>query len=378
VRRRFEIAVSENVKVAFFVVNFVMISAVIVLLIVYFIDQLADARAAIADLRIEVQHARKLGQYTLVEKLGEGGMGAVYRARHSMLRRPTALKLIRPDKADPATINRFEREVQLTATLTHPNTVTIYDYGRTEDGTFYYVMEFLEGADLGVIVKLTGPMLPQRAVHVLIQVAQALAEAHKKGLIHRDIKPANVLLTYTHVPDVVKVVDFGLVKDLRAEPSEMTAQQGVLTGTPTFMSPEAIARPETVDARSDVYSLGCLAYYLLTASPVFNAATTIEICSQHLHAVPTPISVKSKREVPKTLEALVLRCLSKNPDERPTSSEVVAQLQAMANEPWGRWHESDAAVWWRSHAEKLAELRTRSIEPIDETVVARAPTAPKA
>jgi hypothetical protein len=369
VRARFLIAVPDRVKVAFFVVNFVMISTVVVALIFYF-------KTEIAGLKQEVRDARRLGQYTLVEKLGEGGMGAVYRAKHALLRRPTAIKLVRPDRTNQATIERFEREVQLTATLTHPNTITIFDYGHTEDGTFYYAMEFLDGADLGVVVKLTGAMQIGRVVHVLGQVAAALSEAHRKGLIHRDIKPANVLITRAHVLDLVKIVDFGLVKEvLNATPGhEATAtQQGVITGTPAYMSPEAVAHPEKVDSRSDVYSLGCLAYYLLTQSAVFTGQSTIEVCSHHLHTAPVPMSVRGPREVPRPLEELVLSCLAKAPEARPTADALVAALRGMAVEPWARWNDEDAAGWWREHAPALVEHRERNAESVDQTIVEPAP-----
>jgi serine/threonine protein kinase len=363
----------RRLEIGFFVVNFVMISAVVVVLMAYFLAQLADAKAAIADLRKEVQDAKRLGQYTLVEKLGQGGMGAVYRARHAMLRRPTAIKLVRADRADEATIARFEREVQLTATLTHPNTVVIYDYGRADDGTFYYAMELLDGADLGVLMSMTGPMPVGRVIHVVAQVAQALAEAHKKGLIHRDIKPPNVLLTQAHVPDLVKVVDFGLVKEVaRRGDRETQPQGGGFAGTPSYMSPEALSRPDSVDARSDVYSLGCLAYFLLTASPVFRGDSTIEIGAHHLHTAPTPMSVRASREVPQPLEELVLSCLAKKPEDRPATDSVVAALRGFSAEPWGRWDEADAAAWWRTHGAAVAAERAKSVESVDQTLVARA------
>jgi serine/threonine protein kinase len=371
VRARFPIVVPDQVRVLFFVVNFVMISVIVLWLIFYFLDQLTRANAAIAELRNEVKEARRLGQYTLVEKIGEGGMGAVFRARHAMLRRPTAIKLIRPGKADEATILRFEREVQITATLTHPNTVTIYDYGRTDDGTFYYVMEYLDGVDLSVAVRLGGAMPLGRAVRVLCQVAQALAEAHKKGLIHRDVKPANVILTQAHVSDLVKVVDFGLVKELArpgGEGSPSQTQQGQITGTPQYMSPEAITRPETVDARSDVYSLGCVGYFLLTASPVFSSETTIEVYSHHLHTHPAPLGERAHREIPRALEQLIFRCLAKDPSERPPTDELVTSLRALAAEPWARWEESDASAWWTERTAQLAEHRARNAQSMDETI----------
>jgi serine/threonine-protein kinase len=375
VRARFPVVVPDQVKVLFFVVNFVMISVIVLWLIFYFLDQLTRANAAIANLRDEVREARRLGQYTLVEKIGEGGMGAVYRARHAMLRRPTAIKLVRPDKADEATIARFEREVQITATLTHPNTVTIYDYGRTEDGTFYYVMEYLDGVDLSVAVRLGGPMPIGRVVRVLAQVSAALAEAHSKGLIHRDVKPANVILTCAHVSDLVKVVDFGLVKEIAptgGDGSPSQTQQGQITGTPQYMSPEAITKPETVDARSDVYSLGCVGYFLLTGSPVFTSETTIEVYSHHLHTAPTPIGERARREIPRLLEELIFRCLAKAPEERPSSDELAATLRAMAGQSWARWEEADAAAWWAERTAQLADHRSKNAQSMDPTVVAPA------
>jgi tRNA A-37 threonylcarbamoyl transferase component Bud32 len=373
VRRRFPLAVPDEVKVTFFVINFVMISAVVVALMVYFLVELADAKAAIAGLREEIREARRLGQYTLVEKVGEGGMGAVYRARHAMLRRPTALKMVRPDRADEATIARFEREVQLTATLTHPNTITIYDYGRTDDGTFYYAMEYLDGADLGVIVKRSGPMPVGRVVHVIAQVAQALAEAHRKGLIHRDIKPANVILTQAHVADLVKVVDFGLVKVVKAktDAAASTTQDGAFTGTPAYMSPEALTRPDGVDGRCDVYALGCVAYTLLTGGPVFSADTVVEICGHHLHTAPIPPSVRAGRDVPEPLEALVLRCLAKKVDDRPSSDVLAAELADLTREPWASWTQAEATAWWRAHGPELAAARAEHAETLD-TIVERA------
>ncbi len=215
-------------------------------------------------LRREVREARQLGQYLLEEKLGEGGMGVVYRARHAMLRRPTAVKLLPADKSSESTIARFEREVRLTARLAHPNTVTVYDYGRTPEGVFYYAMELLEGANLREVVDVEGPLPPARVLHVLEQVAASLVEAHGIGLIHRDIKPANILLCeIAGAPDVAKVVDFGLVKEVERGGDASLTTAGTLTGTPLYMAPEAITAPETLDARSDLYALGAVGYFLL-------------------------------------------------------------------------------------------------------------------
>ncbi len=265
-------------------------------------------------LRQQVREATQLGQYTLEHKIGEGGMGAVYRARHAMLRRPTAIKLLPPDKAGEQSIARFEREVQLTATLTHPNTVAIYDYGRTPDGVFYYAMEFLDGVDLQDLVEAEGAQPPGRVVHILAQVCGALGEAHGVGLIHRDIKPANIILCERGgAHDVAKVVDFGLVKDRvgGASDGNLTLSAiGSITGTPLYLSPEAIRDPANVDARSDLYAVGAVAYFLLTGQPVFAATSVVELCALHLTAAPEPLEQRLGRPLPGPLSALVMRCLA--------------------------------------------------------------------
>ncbi|RYG65354.1 serine/threonine protein kinase, partial [bacterium] len=253
-------------------------------------------------LQRRVAQARRLGQYTLEEKIGEGGMGEVWKARHAMLRRPTAVKLLPPDKAGAHNLARFEREVQLTSTLTHPNTVAIYDFGRTPDGLFYYAMEYLDGVTLEELVRKHGPQPPGRVVHVLRQVVGALAEAHAAGLIHRDIKPANVLLCERGgAIDVVKVVDFGLVKSLSetALTGELALSNvNVLTGTPLYLAPEAITSPETLDGRADLYAVGAVAYFLLTGRTVFEGATVVEVCGHHLHSKPVPPSARTAAHVP--------------------------------------------------------------------------------
>src|SRR6185503_3012449 len=211
----------------------------------------------------EVRDARRLGRYTLLEKIGEGGMGAVYSVRHAMLRRPTAMKLLPPQKFGAQNVARFEREVQLTARLTHPNTIRIFDYGRTPDGIFYYAMEYLDGANLAEVIAEGGPMPAGRVIHILDQVAGALTEAHGIGLIHRDVKPANIILTEQGgVPDVAKILDFGLVKEMGETGADPLTHADTLTGTPMYMSPEAIAAPDQVDARADLYALGAVGYYL--------------------------------------------------------------------------------------------------------------------
>jgi hypothetical protein len=351
-RERFALPLSARVTTSFFVVNIVLVSTVVIALMVYFLDQRKRAVRALADARNEVRgledQVRRLGQYTLLAKIGEGGMGTVHRAEHMMLRRPTAIKLIRAELTDEATLRRFEREVQLTATLSHPNIVTVFDYGRTEDDTFYYAMEYLDGADLATIVGLERPMPPARVIHILVQTVEALAEAHGKGLIHRDIKPQNVLLTRGYVPDLVKVVDFGLVKDLSgSDPTVSFAQMGVAAGTPHYMSPEAIMNPETIDARTDIYAVGCLAYYLLAGREVFDGKSSPEIIGHQLQSQPIPLAVRVGATIPKTLDEIVARCLSKRREDRPSTRGLLDALRAYARElPWSQ---TEAEAWWTKH-----------------------------
>jgi hypothetical protein len=308
------------------------------------------ASGVVFGLRQEVRQALQLGQYTLDEKIGEGGMGSVYKAHHALLRRPTAVKLLPPDKAGAHNLTRFEREVQQTSRLTHPNTVAIYDYGRTPGGIFYYAMEYLEGMDLQDLVELDGPQDPSRVAHILVQVAGALAEAHSIGLVHRDIKPANIILCERGgVPDTAKVVDFGLVKELDADAGTTQASLAlstvnVIMGTPLYLSPEAITRPATVDGRSDLYALGGVAYYLLTGSVVFEAASVVEICGHHLHTAPMPMSERLGRPLPTQLEAIVLRCLEKDPARRPQSARELRDELLALRIP--AWTEASARAWW--------------------------------
>jgi hypothetical protein len=302
--------------------------------------------SVIYGLRAEVQRALRLGQYTLEEKLGEGGMGTVYRARHALLRRPTAIKLLPPEKAGETALARFEREVQLTAELSHPNTVSVFDYGRTPDGIFYYAMEYLDGTNLAGLVREDGPQPPARVVHVLRQVAAALVEAHGIGLIHRDVKPENVILCERGgVPDVAKVVDFGLVRDLEPGDAGRLTQSNVIQGTPLYLSPEAIRAPDSVDARSDLYALGAVGYFLLTGTPLFEGTTAIEICGHHLHSRPEPPSARIGRPLPESLERVILSCLEKDPDRRPPSAAALRDALAEIDGV-GTWGEREAREWW--------------------------------
>jgi serine/threonine protein kinase len=308
----------------------------------------------IYSLQEQVREAKQLGQYTLEAKIGEGGMGVVYRARHALLRRPTAIKLLPPERAGTQSVARFEREVQQTSRLCHPNTIAIYDFGHTADGIFYYAMELLDGLSLQDLVDHDGPQPPGRVVHLLRQACGALHEAHERGLIHRDVKPANLhLCVRGGVLDHLKVLDFGLAKDLGAAvtSSPQLSAAALFIGTPLYMAPEAIARPLEIDRRADLYALGAVGYCLLTGTPPFQAATLVEICSKHLHAEPQALSARLGREVPAALEALVLRCLAKDPGARPTSADELARaLAACAVPPWS---EEDAARWWRERGPAL-------------------------
>lgn len=299
-------------------------------------------------LRAEIRKVRRLGQYTLEEKLGEGGMGIVYRASHAMLRRPTAIKMLSPEKTGEENIRRFEREVQLTASLSHPSTVVIFDYGRTPLGIFYYAMEYLDGLNLEQLVKHDGPQPPARVVHILHQVCGALAEAHGVGLIHRDVKPANIILSERGgMPDVAKVVDFGLVKPFETTSTSASlavTSANVLIGTPLYMAPEAISGGFPVDGRSDLYALGAVGYSLLTGTPVFQAKNVVEVLAQHLQTAPEPPSARIDG-IPPDLEQVVLRCLAKRPGDRydDASSLQHALGRCAQHLPWA----TDLALqWW--------------------------------
>ncbi|MCB9592774.1 MAG: serine/threonine protein kinase [Sandaracinaceae bacterium] len=303
----------------------------------------AAATSVIYGLRREVREATQLGQYTLESKLGEGGMGEVYRARHAMLRRPTAVKLLPPERSGEATIARFEREVQRTASLSHPNVVTVFDYGRTPDGIFYYAMEHLDGLDLSEVVRRHGPLDPRRVVHVLLQICEGLAEAHAVGLVHRDIKPANVFLTRSgRAPDVAKLVDFGLVKDVDADDDAEVSGEGRIVGTPQCMAPEAITAPESVDERSDLYAVGAVAYYLLAGRHVFPGRSIVQVVSQHLRSEPAPLA---RPDLPAGLDEIVLRCLAKDPADRPASAIELRDL-LLSLEDVRPWTVEEARAWW--------------------------------
>ena len=297
---------------------------------------LAASRAELRRALCRPARSDLVGAYELEGKVGEGGMGVVYKARHTLLGRPAAIKFLAASHASDNAALRFEREVRVTSRLTHPNTISIYDFGRAADGTFYYAMEYVDGLDLQTLVERHGPQPPARVAHLLAQLAGALGEAHALGLIHRDVKPANVMVGERGgVLDVVKVLDFGLVKDTEA-PSGASNDGERVVGTPLYLSPEAIAAPDGVDARSDLYALGALGYFLLTGSPPFSGTDVVDICRQHLHSRPVPVSLRAPAPVPRVLETLVMSCLLKSRDERPRSAAVVsAALLPLATE-WTR------------------------------------------
>ena len=293
--------------------------------------------------------ARQLGRYTLDEKIGAGGMGVVYRAHHAMLRRPIAIKLLHVEKTNDVTIARFEREVQLTSQLNHPNTITIYDYGRTAEGLFYYAMEYLDGFDLQDLIDRFGPQPEGRVIHILGQVCGSLAEAHGVGLIHRDIKLANIILNRRGgVCDVVKLVDFGLVKAADAGREASLTASGTITGTPLYMAPESITSPDRVDARSDLYSVGAVGYALLTGRPIFDGQSVPELLFQQVNTPAEPPSSLGNPVSP-DLESLLLRCLAKRPEGRPASAAALIQELACCASA-GTWTASDAEIWWQDHA----------------------------
>jgi serine/threonine-protein kinase len=305
-------------------------------------------------LRRQVQENAQVGQYRLREKIGQGAMGAVYRATHALLRRDTAVKVLLPERVGGVGSTRFEREVKLTAQLTHQNTVAIFDYGRTPDGVFYYAMEYLEGGDLERLVEYAGPLSPARALWILEQLCRALAEAHALGLIHRDIKPSNVILCERgREGDIAKLCDFGLVKDLNAGSDATLTQDNALTGTPLYLAPESIRTPESVDARADLYSLGALAYFLLVGEPVFDGKSVVEVCAAHLHEPARPPSSR-RAGLTAELDAVILRCLEKKPEARFTGAlELRAAL--LACDVGEAWDTARREQWWARHRAPFRE-----------------------
>jgi DNA-binding NtrC family response regulator len=308
-----------------------------------------------------------LGSYRLMEKLGEGGMGEVWRARHHLLARPCAVKLIRPEllgnENKRETLERFRREARTIASLNSPNTVTVYDFGVSETGSPYFVMELLEGMDLFSLVDRFGPLPPERAVHVLLQACRSLAEAHTAGVVHRDIKPQNLFLCRLGVDyDLLKVLDFGLACSFRESDSQLT-RAGALTGTPAYMPPER-ASGEQADERSDLYSLGCVAFYILTGEPVF-AGEPMAVMLKHIRTAPRAPSAVAKQPIPSDLDRIILFCLEKSPEQRPASAlELWRKLSGCSSA--GRWDPGKAEGWWREHT--LASSKSPAVDPTSATL----------
>jgi len=321
-------------------------------------------------LRREAIEAKRLGAYRLIRLLGAGGMGEVYLAEHTLLKRPCAIKLILPGRAaDPKALARFESEVQATARLTHWNTVEIYDYGHTSDGTFYYVMEYLPGMNLEDLIEEFGPMPADRVVYLLRQVCAALNEAHSMGLIHRDIKPGNIFAAQRGgVHDVAKLLDFGLVKStsvVAADSAKLTLD-GAVVGSPMYIAPESAMGEREPDARSDIYSLGATAYFLLTGRPVFNDEAPLRVIFAHVNEPVTPPS-RFQDNIPPELELIVLRCLAKRPEDRYQSAEELETALATASRN-SAWNAKSAARWWQN------AVPTVRVDPAAETLNRLAPT----
>jgi serine/threonine-protein kinase len=322
---------------------------------------------AIRTLRQEAFVAKQLGQYRLRKMLGSGGMGEVYLAEHQMMKRPCAIKVIRPEKAgDPQVLARFEREVQATAKLSHWNSIDIFDYGRTSDGTFYYVMEFLPGHNIGEIVKDYGPMPAARAIYLMRQVCSALSEAHSHGLVHRDIKPANIFCAYRGgMFDVAKLLDFGLAKPLDGMQDAGLTQEGTITGSPLFMSPEQATGGHAVDERSDVYSLGAVMYLMVTGRPPFNYEQPLKVLIAHASETPTPPR-ELNATIPTELEEIIMRCLEKQPEDRfqdvATLEEQLEQVPL--SEPWSS---KQASKWWNCNG--CPERKAMAAEAVELAAV---------
>jgi eukaryotic-like serine/threonine-protein kinase len=322
---------------------------------------------------MRLRHAREIGSYELMERIGEGGMGEVWRAKHRLLARPAAIKLIRSDvlgssqQTRDALVQRFEREAKDTATLGSTHTIDVYDFGVTEEGDFYYVMELLNGISFERYVQEFGPMEPPRVVHLLRQVCHSLGEAHSRGLIHRDIKPANLFMCRLGPDDdFVKVLDFGLVKHVdTSNAHSMLTLEGVTAGTPGFMAPEIALGKPGIDGRSDLYSLGCVAYYLLTGQHVFTGETAVATVLAHVQTPPTPPSARAEFPIPPALDAAILACLAKEPSDRPASAWVLDRRLAAAVPADESWTPEEARAWW--------DLRRVVVDPAERAVTQTPP-----
>jgi serine/threonine-protein kinase len=307
---------------------------------------------------------RQIGQYRLISLIGSGGMGEVYLAEHRMLKRSCAIKLIRPDQVgDARALARFEREARLASQLSHWNTVEIFDCGRTADGGCFYVMEYLPGMSLDEILQADGPQPPERVVHLLRQICQALSEAHSIGLIHRDIKPANLIAAKRGgIYDVLKVIDFGLVKSPAEDLSARLTQEGAFSGTPLYMSPEQASGNGSVDGRSDIYSVGAVAYALLCGQPPFERSSPMEVLIAHARDEVRPPSEWCV-DIPADLEQIVLRCLAKRPEDRFQNMDELGNALS-ACESADQWPQECAARWWRENEVESLLKRHRGLRQV--------------
>jgi serine/threonine-protein kinase len=333
-------------------------------------------------LRQQVKEAADIGQYTLEAKIGSGGMGEVWRARHRMLIRPAAVKLVTAEQLGSMSgsdsqlrLRRFEREARATAGLKSPHTVQLYDFGITDDGTLYYVMELLDGMDLDTLVDRFGPVPAERAIHLLVQVCASLDDAHQNGLVHRDIKPANIVVSRIGADwDFVKVLDFGLVKlenERESDESLRLTAAGHLSGTPAFIAPEVVLGAELTDHRVDIYSLGCVAYWLVTGQLVFEGPGALKVMAAHAHTPPVAPSSRSGLPIPPDLETLILECLEKDPEKRPqTAAALQSRLQAIPIA--ASWTSERAEHWWVLHAPSKASQR-----PVADVVLSQEAHPPR-
>ncbi|MFG0267884.1 MAG: serine/threonine protein kinase [Rhodopirellula sp. JB055] len=341
---------------------------------------------------------RQIGQYRILELLGVGGMGTVYRGRHEYLRRDVAIKVLEGERLSAQSVARFHREVQLTSTLRHPNTIAIYDFGQCSaatgesqvgktaiqndrdpdpDGTFYYVMEYIDGVSLQQLIDYYGPQSPERTVHFLLQICGSIAEAHATGLIHRDIKPANILVSANGgLWDHIKVLDFGLVKDIGGD-SSLTLQEGVtradaMTGTPLYMAPETIRDPAAASPRGDIYSIGSVGYALLTGRPIFEGDSVIDLCLKQLEQVPLRPENRLNRELPSDLQDILMRCLDRSPSKRFKSvADCTAALESLPEA--GRWTQAKSADWWANEFDQAARTQPGQTKnpTLDDTALTR-------
>jgi serine/threonine-protein kinase len=334
-----------------------------------------SARLMTRRVQREIELARTIGSYTLLEKISEGTMGVVFRARHALLRRPTALKVLDGGRDGEAELRRFEREVQLTSMLTHPNTIVVFDYGRTQENLFYYAMEYVDGLTLEALVRKYGPQPPARVARIMAQVCGSLAEAHASGLIHRDIKPSNIMLAHRGgIPDMVKVLDFGLVKQMDVASS--ISEDGVSFGTPLYVAPETLMHPGQISQSVDIYAAGLVMYYLLTGARGVRARTLVSILYEVVNTLPEPPSSATDVHIPSELDALVMECIEKDPAKRPASAEALRQrLLQFCDDGWT---DEEAEAWWiefRAHRPEVSHERAQGEVTID-LERSRAPARP--